>query len=107
MKHKNSGKRSKVALRDLSESSLLHDLKDPKFAASYLEEVLDGGSMPSFLHAVRNVAIANGGMQQIAKRTKLGRESLYKALSHTGNPQFTTLHSILREVGLKFAVVPH
>ncbi|MGL5805750.1 MAG: DNA-binding protein, partial [Xenococcaceae cyanobacterium] len=38
--------------------------------------------------------------------TDLGRESLYKALSETGNPQFTTVLKILSALGLKIAIEP-
>lgn len=93
-----------MKLKSISESSLVADLGDPVFAAEYLEEVLKDGSMQSFLLAVRNVALANGGMQKLARKTKLGRESMYKALSKEGNPYFGTLQSILGEVGLRFSV---
>jgi probable addiction module antidote protein len=93
-----------MKLVDLSESLLVEDLRDPEFSAAYLEDVLKNGSMESFLLAIRNVAVANGGMKKISKSTKLGRESMYKALSKSGNPQFSTLLNILNDVGLRFSV---
>ncbi len=90
--------------RDISESSLVEDLKDPEFVVGYLEDVLKQASTESFLTAIRLVARANGGMKKLASRSQLGRESMYKALSKTGNPQFSTLNKILAGMGLRFSV---
>ena len=43
-------------------------------------------------------------MSQIARETGLGRESLYKALSPGGNPEFATILKVVRALGLKFHV---
>jgi len=40
-------------------------------------------------------------MSQIARETGLGRESLYKALSPDGNPEFSTVLKVVRAVGLR------
>ena len=46
--------------------------------------------------------IARGkGMSQIARETGLGRESLYKALSPDGNPEFSTVLKVVRALGLR------
>jgi probable addiction module antidote protein len=41
------------------------------------------------------------GMSQIARETGLGRESLYKALSPDGNPEFSTVLKVVRDLGLR------
>ena len=41
------------------------------------------------------------GMTQIARDAGLGRESLYKALSATGNPEFATIMKVMKALGLK------
>lgn len=41
------------------------------------------------------------GMTQIARDAGLGRESLYKALSSTGNPEFATIMKVMKALGLK------
>ena len=38
---------------------------------------------------------------QIARDTGLGRESLYKALSTNGNPEFATIMKVIKALGLK------
>jgi len=94
-----------MKLVELSENSLLKDLKNPTFAARYLELILQDGSLQALLLAIRNVALAQGGIKKIADKTGLGRESLYKALSLKGNPQFSTLQKILSRCGLEFTVI--
>ena len=53
--------------------------------------------------ALGDVARAKG-MAQIAKAAGLGRESLYKALSPEGNPEFATVLKVMRALGLKLKV---
>ena len=44
------------------------------------------------------------GMSQIAQAAGLGRESLYKALSSEGTPEFATVLKVIRALGLKLKV---
>jgi probable addiction module antidote protein len=50
--------------------------------------------------ALGDIARAKG-MTQIAKKTGLGRESLYKALSAEGNPEFSTVLKVIAALGLQ------
>jgi probable addiction module antidote protein len=43
-------------------------------------------------------------MSQIAREAGLGRESLYKALSTNGNPEFATILKVVRALGLQLHV---
>ena len=85
---------------------LIDKLKDHDEAVAYLnvalEESLKGDeeSQHLFLLALRNVAEAQGGVAQLAKKAHVGRESLYKALSETGNPKWHTLVSLIIGLGL-------
>ncbi len=40
------------------------------------------------------------GMSNVAKETGLARESLYRALSSEGNPEFATVLKVLTSLGL-------
>ena len=82
---------------------LLEDLADPEEAAAYLNAALEDGDQEVFLLALRHVAEARG-MSQVARKTRLNRESLYRMLSAEGNPQLASLNSLLRGVGLRLAV---
>lgn len=85
------------------EESLSEALKDPKEAAEYLSACLEGGSREVFLLALRQVAAAHG-VGIVAKRSRLGRESLYRTLSDKGNPTLETLMRLLDAAGLKLSV---
>lgn len=88
------------------EESLDRDLRDPEYAAIYLSDALQEGSPEEFYLALRNVIRATQGMSQIATETDLGRESLYKALSESGNPQFSTVQKIVSALGLQISIEP-
>ena len=45
-------------------------------------------------------------MSQIAKKTGLNREALYRTLSKGGNPQLRSLAAILGATGLRLSVRP-
>jgi probable addiction module antidote protein len=78
-------------------------LKTDQDIAHYLEAVFEDGDPALVAAALGDVARAKG-MSQIAHAAGLGRESLYKALSPEGNPQFATVLKVLRALGLKLKV---
>ena len=81
-------------------------LTDPQEPAAYLNAALEEqgtDAEETFLLALRNVATAQG-MQVLAEKSTLKRESLYRALSATGNPRLSTLGSILKAFGLHLGV---
>ncbi|MCL4203851.1 MAG: putative addiction module antidote protein [Pirellulaceae bacterium] len=79
---------------------LFEDLMDSEYAAGYLTAALDEGE-DVFLLAVRDVVDAHGGIGQLAENTSLNRENLYQMLSERGNPRFSSLMSVLRELGVQ------
>ena len=78
-------------------------LKTGKDIAQYLEAVFEDGD-PSLVAAALGDAARAKGVAQIAKAAGLGRESLYKALSPEGNPEFATVLKVMRALGLKLKV---
>jgi probable addiction module antidote protein len=68
--------------------------------AAYLEAALEDGDPALIAAALGDIARAQG-MSQIARKTGLGRESLYKALSPDGNPEFSTVLKVVRALGLR------
>jgi probable addiction module antidote protein len=68
--------------------------------AAYLEAALAEGDPALVVQALGTIAKARG-MAQIAKDTGLRRESLYKALSPEGNPEFTTVLKVVKALGLQ------
>ncbi len=75
-------------------------LKSEEDMAAYLEAALEEGDASLFSAALGDIARAKG-MTQIAREAGLGRESLYKALSPEGNPEFATVLKVMRSLGLK------
>ena len=73
--------------------------------ATYLEAVLEDGDPELVAAALGDIAQAKG-MAQIAHETGLELESLYKALSPEGNPEFTTVLKVLRALGLRLHATP-
>ncbi len=85
---------------------LIKSLKDSKECAAYLNAALEDGDPRILLKALRNVAEARGGMARLAGKTKLARESLYRMLSAKGNPELHSLNRVVRNLGMRLAVVP-
>lgn len=73
--------------------------------AAYLEATLEEGDPSLFAAALGDIARAKG-MTQLARETGLGRESLYKALSPSGNPEFATILKIVGALGLRLHATP-
>ena len=73
--------------------------------AAYLQAALEDGDPELVMYALGNIARARG-MSQIARQTGLGRESLYKALSPEGNPEFATVLKVVQALGLKLKAQP-
>ena len=69
-------------------------------AIAYLEAALELDDVALFAAALGDVARAHG-MTAIARRSGLGRESLYKALAEGGNPEFATVLKVMRALGLR------
>lgn len=78
-------------------------LKTEEDIIAYLDAALEDGD-PSLIVAVLGDIARAKGMTQIARSAGLGRESLYKALSPTGNPEFATILKVIRALGLQFHV---
>lgn len=68
--------------------------------AIYLEAALEEGE-PALVAAVLGDIARARGMTQLARDTGLGRESLYKALSPNGNPEFSTILKVVNALGLR------
>ena len=78
-------------------------LETPEDIAAYLEAAFEDGDPELIVHALGAVARSRG-MTEIARRTGLGRQSLYKALSPEGQPEFATVLKVVRALGLKLTV---
>ncbi|MFN0194423.1 MAG: putative addiction module antidote protein [Rhizobiales bacterium] len=75
-------------------------LDSPAMIRAYLDEIFESGDPALIAHGLGVVARARG-MAKVAKRAGLTRESLYKALSAEGNPEFATVVRVLEAMDLK------
>ena len=93
-----------------------HDLEveelraDREQAIAYLKVAMESLDDPedraAALLALRAIAEAYGGLGKIAQEAGISRESLYRALSPTGNPTLKTLIAVLNTVGMRLSVEP-
>lgn len=85
-------------------------MQDSLEAAEYLKASLDeyenDGNLDAFLLAIRTVTEAQGGISELARKTSLNRQHLYRTLSKNGNPRLNTLHIILHALGCKLSIEP-
>lgn len=80
-------------------------LQTAEEVAAYIEAVLEDGDPALIRAAIGDVARARG-MTQIAREAGLSRESLYKALSTSGNPSFDTVARVLKTLGVRLSAAP-
>lgn len=74
-------------------------LKTKAEREAYLNAAFEDGDASVIAAALGDIAKAEG-MSKIAKRTGLGRESLYKALSPDGNPALSTILKVVSSLEL-------
>jgi probable addiction module antidote protein len=81
-------------------------LRTPEHRAAYLEATLEDcdGDIRAVMNALNNIARSEG-MTHVARKAKLSRESLYKSLSGTRSPEFSTVVKIMAVLGLQLQVV--
>jgi probable addiction module antidote protein len=85
------------------ETGLKASLVDPEEAAAYLNAALEENDQEVFLLALRDITEARG-FSRVAQDASLNRENLYRMLSPAGNPQLSSLKTLLHSIGLRLAV---
>lgn len=68
--------------------------------AEYVSAALETGD-PAFIADSLGIVARAKGMAKVARQAGLGRESLYKALSPGGNPEFATVLKVVEALGLR------
>jgi probable addiction module antidote protein len=79
-------------------------LGTPEARADYMAAALEEGDAAEIRRALSTVA-RSLGMTSVAVEAGLGCESLYKALSDTGNPEFITVLKLMKAMGLKLSAL--
>ena len=93
----------KTKVKDLSKFDVVDYLKTEKDIAGYLSAVLEDGDPALFVAAIGDIARAKG-MTEIAKKSGITRESLYRALKIEARPRFETVAKVIHALGMKLSV---
>lgn len=80
-------------------------LTTPERCAYFLTDALEAKDAAQIAQALGTLARAKG-MREVAKKTGLSREGLYKILSENGNPQIATILRVLRVLGVELVAQP-
>lgn len=91
---------------DHEEATVRHFRDDPEFALYFLDATLADGDQQEIMLALRRVALAFGGIPEVAAKAGLNPTTLYRTLSETGNPELRSLTALLGAMGMRLAVVP-
>jgi probable addiction module antidote protein len=70
---------------------------------AYIEEAMATRD-PAFIASALGTVARAQGMARVARKSGLTRESLYKALSKKGNPEFATVLRVVDALGLHLSV---
>ena len=74
-------------------------LDSPEVIAAYLTDVFESEDPALIAKAIGNVARAQG-MTDVAEKTGLSRENLYRALGGDAKPEFATVLKVLHALGI-------
>lgn len=99
-------KKTIKAHRTHDEATIESFRRDPKFAAAYLNAVLNDGDRAEIMTALRYLTEAFGGVSAIAEKTRLNTTTLYRTLSAKGNPELKSFMEIMKAVGMRILVEP-
>lgn len=80
-------------------------LDDSEAVAAYLSDALESED-PAFIADALGVVARARGMSEVARNAGVSRESLYRALSADGNPEFATILRVMQALGLRLSAVP-
>jgi len=82
----------KGSVRSWEDNSLMESLRDPMVAHSYIQGCLEEG-VPLQI-ALRDVIRAQG-FEKVAKRARIARPNVIRAVKPTANPTFDTMERLL------------
>jgi probable addiction module antidote protein len=78
------------------------NLKDNQEVQDYLSSMLLVDDASGFVFAIYNVVRSQNGFEELANKTGITKEGLYKALRPDGAPRFNTIMKIIRALGYDF-----
>lgn len=91
---------SKIHVADLPEFDMARQLKSEEDIAAFVTMAIEDGDAAELAHAL-GVAAKARGMSEIAKKTGITREALYKALKPNAKPRFDTINRVCAALGVR------
>ena len=89
---------------------LVEELAGREAAIDYLQVTLEeyqiDGDASFFLKEIQTVVEAQGGIEEVAKRTAIAPETLSKILSSQEAPHLDTFATILKALGCRLSIEP-
>ena len=96
---------NKIKIADLPTFDMAEHLPDEKAIAEYLTIVMEENDPSALADALGTVARARG-MTDIAEKSGLTREALYKALRPGAHPRFETIQRVCGALGVRLRAEP-
>lgn len=90
-------------ITDLPTFDIGEYLKTPEDIAAYLQLALDDDDPAELAHSLGVIARAHG-MSDIAQKSGIGREALYKALRPGSQPRFDTIAKVMKALNIRLTV---
>jgi len=97
--------RKKIHVTDLPEFDMARQLKSEEDIAAFVTMAIEDGDAAELAHAL-GVAAKARGMSDIAKKTGITREALYKALKPNAKPRFDTINRVCAALGVRLVAQP-
>ncbi|BBP02452.1 addiction module antidote protein [Sulfuriferula nivalis] len=82
------------------------DLSSDEAMATFMAEAFETNDASYIAHSIGVVARAKG-MAEIAGKTGLSREQLYRSFSNNGNPTLKTTLAVMKSLGLDLTAKIH
>lgn len=101
-----SSKTRRSPSRDHDAATIESFRKSPRFAAEYLNAVLEEGDQEELMMALRRLSEAFGGVPALAAAAGLNATTLYRTLSRRGNPELRSVTALLKAMGMRLSVQP-
>lgn len=95
----------KIKISELSEFDMAQQLKTEEDIAAYITLVIEEGDASELAHAL-GVAARARGMSEVARKSGLSREALYKALRPNAKPRFDTVNRVCAALGVRLVAEP-
>lgn len=92
-----------IRINELPKFDMSKYLNTPEEIEEYLQDVINDGDASELAYALGVVAKAKG-MSEIAEKTGIARESLYKALRKNSSPRLDTINKVINSLGFKLSI---